>query len=87
MDGRYKRFIVFGYDLYYPSGALSDSILDFDSIDELTEQTRNTPERFLYDTLEIFDLQERKIIWEGGSSISYRDLKKIEEIMKEDTQS
>jgi erythromycin esterase-like protein len=29
-----KKYILFGYDQYYPSGALNDVIDSFDSIDE-----------------------------------------------------
>ena len=51
-----KRFLVFAYDDYYPSGGLADIQSEFDTLAELHEKL---PELIdLWDHVEILDLQE-----------------------------
>ena len=41
MDEKYKRFLVFGYDTYYPGGGLSDCFGSFDTIEEAINAINN----------------------------------------------
>lgn len=36
-----KKYIVFGYDQYYPAGGLGDVVGSFDTLDEAKEYIKN----------------------------------------------
>jgi len=55
-DSKHKRFLLFQYDQYYPSGGLRDC-LSFDTLDEVWHQIRVG---LKYDTIEVFDCKEQK---------------------------
>lgn len=48
---KYKRFMVFTYDNYYPSGGLCDCCESFDKIEDAFELLN----RNVYDHIEVFD--------------------------------
>ena len=52
-----KRFLVFAYDDYYPSGGLADIRGEFDTLEELHEKLPEFFENWEY--VEVLDLQER----------------------------
>jgi len=37
---KHKRFLVFGFDYYYPEGGLSDVLATYDTIEECKKLTR-----------------------------------------------
>jgi hypothetical protein len=53
-----KRFIVFGYDTYYPAGAFNDMIGDFDTL----EEAKKCGEEDRSDWHDIFDMASADII-------------------------
>ena len=50
-----KRFLVFGYDAYYPCGASGDQVGSYNSLQEAAEAA----EKDTSDYNDILDLQER----------------------------
>lgn len=55
-----KRFIVFRYDCYYPSGGMNDVVKDFDEATDAIHYLENT--RNDYDYSQVFDRLSGKII-------------------------
>lgn len=69
---KYKRFLIFGYDRYYPSGGLEDVINEFDTVEEVKEMFILNNKEIKHierdcDFYEILDLQE-------GLEININDL-------------
>lgn len=54
----YKRFLVFGFDSYYPGGGQSDVVGTFDSLDEARARTKRND----CDHFDILDLQKREFV-------------------------
>jgi len=82
-----KRYWVFAQQHYYPSGGLKDIIAVSDDIEKIKERIyESTTDNELtwrrpgnsaqsWDTMYIFDSQERRIVWADGISVhDYRDL-------------
>ena len=55
----YKRFIVYAFDCYYPSGFLGDIVDSFDSLEEAITAAKKTR----YDYQGVFDCDERQQVW------------------------
>ena len=55
---KYKKYIVFGFDNYYPSGGLSDIVRSHDSIEEARAETKNGD----YDSYEIVDRDTWEVV-------------------------
>jgi len=51
-----KRFVVFGYDSYYPMGPIADYIGSYDTWDECVDGMKDKS----FDYYDMFDCQERK---------------------------
>ena len=51
-----RRFIVFGYDSYYPGGGFNDALADFNTREEAEGYVKNSKVNF--DHLYIEDLHE-----------------------------
>jgi hypothetical protein len=58
-EAHMKRYLLFAYDIYYPSGGQDDVIGDYDSLDEAKEAIKKNSHR---DHYEILDLQDRRWI-------------------------
>jgi len=58
---RLKRFLVFGYDHYYPAGGMEDVQATFETFDEAFDYVENSEDR--YNEYEIFDTMTLKV-WE-----------------------
>ena len=58
MTKTYKRYIVFGYNQYYPMGGLTDMIATFDTESELKEFLLAVPEDKHSDDYEVLDCLE-----------------------------
>lgn len=60
-----KRFLVFGFDNYYPSGGIGDLQGEFDTLEEaiaLTEvKNRYRPETYEWENYELVDTQENTV--------------------------
>lgn len=54
-----KRFLVFGYDTYYPNGGMNDCINSFDTIEDAKKEIFSN---LKFDYYEIFDRIEGVII-------------------------
>lgn len=54
-----KRFLIFGYDDFYPAGGLDDYVCDVDSIDELISHKEELDS---YESLDILDFETRETI-------------------------
>jgi len=59
----YKRFLVFGYDNYYPAGGSNDVVVSTDTLDEAEDFIRQMTHGFDY--FDILDMETRK--WVYGS--------------------
>ena len=35
-----KRYLMFGFDTYYPGGGMNDFLFDFDNVDEMKEKIK-----------------------------------------------
>lgn len=61
-----KRYIIFGYDQYYPMGGWSDKIGEFDNLEEakyFQEKSYNRSEGFqYYDQIDIVDLFDGNVV-------------------------
>jgi hypothetical protein len=57
---KFKKFILFMYDTYYPAGGLGDVR---DSFDTLDEAIKAAGARY-YDFKEIVDRDTRETVWE-----------------------
>ncbi|MGV1019282.1 hypothetical protein ACTS9V_06520 [Empedobacter falsenii] len=56
---RYKRFIIFFYDGYYPSGGLNDATVSFDELYQAIDYIKNN---FKYDYVDLFDCKAQSSI-------------------------
>lgn len=56
----FKRFILFEYDSYYPSGGMSDCSNSFETLDEAVNDGKLSKS----DWVEIFDCTKRQLVWE-----------------------
>jgi len=56
-----KRYLLFGWNTYYPDGGWNDFIKDFDTCEELHEYRCNTNE---FDTYSVVDRDTKEIIEE-----------------------
>lgn len=56
---KYKRFIAYAFDCYYPSGFLGDIVDSFDTLEEAISCVEKTR----YDYQGVFDCDERKVVW------------------------
>ncbi|OZA30484.1 MAG: hypothetical protein B7X93_03055 [Hydrogenophilales bacterium 17-61-9] len=59
-EGKYKRFMLFTYNQFYPDGGVSDCDVSFDTLEEAIAAAENETADFK----EILDLDERKVVWE-----------------------
>ena len=57
-DEKFKRFILFTWDAYYPSGGMGDFEADFDTLEEMLEYAKGVSA----DYQEGFDCKERLVI-------------------------
>lgn len=62
----HKRYAVFAYCAYYPSGGIYDIEASFDTEVEAIDFATNRPTDDLCDsyTVYIFDFETRKIVWD-----------------------
>lgn len=60
-----KRYLVFGYSQYYPSGGATDAQGSADTLDEVRKITAGA-----YDAYDVLDMQERRWLdeseWAGA---------------------
>lgn len=56
--GGVKRFVVFGYERYYPSGGFGDGYADFDTREEAETYANTLSEDDRFDDVEVVDLLE-----------------------------
>ncbi len=61
-----KRYAVFMYDNYYPSGGWHDFVEAFDSIEEAKKHAVNIVKDYDFVDFHIVDLNEMKIIKQDG---------------------
>lgn len=59
-EPQYKRFLLFSFADYYPSGGLGDLIGEYDTAEE---SLVGASEKSLSEYAYIFDCEERRIIW------------------------
>lgn len=59
-----KRFLVFGYDTYYPSGGWNDFVLDFDTLKEADKFAEDYKKSGDSDWVDIIDQQTGKKVRE-----------------------
>lgn len=57
-EGRVKRFLLFEYPEYYPSGGKGDVVGDFDSIQAAIERIKNN-DRFMTYSHDLLDMETR----------------------------
>jgi hypothetical protein len=62
-----KRYIVFGFDRYYPNGGFNDCLGSYDSMEEIDEKIEKQFEYYTFngfsrDEFQIFDCEERILI-------------------------
>ena len=58
-----KRYLLFQYPEYYPSGGLSDVSKEFDTYNEAMDYIKDNPES-ISDSNYLFDCKERITVWE-----------------------
>jgi hypothetical protein len=51
-----KRYLLFAYDRYYPSGGMNDFVGDFDTLDELKIAAKNKDVKY-YDYIKYLDTE------------------------------
>lgn len=56
-----KRFLLFSYDYYYPSGGWDDFREDFDSHDGAMEYIKDNDNKFGYDVYEVVDTITKEV--------------------------
>jgi len=56
-----KRFLLFSYDYYYPSGGWDDFREDFDSHDDAMEYIKDNDNKFGYDVYEVVDTITKEV--------------------------
>ena len=61
-----KRFILFGFDEYYPKGGMTDFVNSFDTFDDAFDFVKL--DLFLYDMFQIYDLEYEKILLQEHTS-------------------
>lgn len=61
---KYKKFILFAYEAYYPAGGLSDIEGSYDTLEEAIVSARATNRDFL----EIVDRDTWEIVWENDEA-------------------
>lgn len=69
-----KRYLLFGFDTYYPSGGVGDLLFDFDSVKEMDEKLEMYIEsHWKHDCYNVLDTH--KFIKIGGSSDKLKTLR------------
>lgn len=63
-----KRYLLFGYDQYYPGGGWSDFIKASDDLEELKKGAevglnRNQTEGYRHEYYDIVDLNKMETVW------------------------
>lgn len=58
-----KRYIMFGYDQYYPSGGWTDFIKSSDDIEELKKDIVNGLKKHKCEYYEIVDLNKMQVVY------------------------
>lgn len=56
-----KRFLLFSYDYYCPSGGCGDFREDFDSHDDAMEYIKDNDNKFGYDVYEVVDTITKEV--------------------------
>ncbi len=59
-----KRFWVFEYYTYYPSGGMRDHKHCFDTLEEAVASVKDADS--VYNNVDIWDIQLMKCIWKNG---------------------
>ncbi|MEC1647086.1 hypothetical protein [Bacillus halotolerans] len=76
-----QRYLLFSYSSFYPSGGLTDSVLNFDDYEELENWYKENYGVVDDEYIQIFDLDKREIIYKDEDKI---DLDKVREIMEDE---
>lgn len=79
-----KRFLVFGFDNYYPSGGIGDLQGEFDTLEEavaLTEaKSKYRPSAFQWENYELVDTQEGTVTTlsnRRGTNVRIKEVTKL----------
>ena len=78
-----KRFLLFGYDHYYPCGGWEDFIGDFDTLGEAKDGI-NVFRRLGYirDDYEVVDSDQKRVVWpeqrHGGKGLGQKVVEKAQ---------
>jgi hypothetical protein len=65
-----KRYVLFGYLTYYPSGGMDDAMISFDTKKELIEESS----RFSCDYYDVFDTETFKTGSGGSPEDAFKNL-------------
>ena len=65
-----KRYLVFGYDAYYPMGGWNDFIGVYETLEEAKENTKNTNDNKC-DFYDIVDIETMKIVDKTDTSHTF----------------
>lgn len=61
----YKRFLLFTYYQYYPSGGENDVAGSFDTLEAAKDAAHEGVNGYRYDHAEVLDLAKRTFVWSG----------------------
>lgn len=80
---RFKKYILFGYHIYYPLGALEDIIDSFDSIKDAKEATKELDNQVpgpycLNDIYKIVDRDTWETVWAKKEEEEWKNLQKTQ---------
>jgi hypothetical protein len=63
MNEKYKRYIIFEIESYYPSGGLNDVIAEFETMEEVVQYFQELPpSQKAEKSFQIFDCDERVMV-------------------------
>lgn len=65
MEHKYKKYIIFTFDNYYPNGGINDLTGDFDTIKECRERLMKKANSYSYWHYQIVDRDTWEIIEEN----------------------
>lgn len=71
-----KRYIIFGYADYYPSGGMDDALTSFSSKEELLELVAED-EDIMFDC-DFYDVFDTETFWSGSGDTPIKAFKNLE---------
>ena len=65
-----KRYLMFGFDTYYPGGGMNDFIFDFDTVDEMKKEIKkiNKNKHWEFQNYNAIDTETGKIFGGYGTT-------------------